>query len=98
MDTPRLVQTQPPRTGSECKFHWICLFSWCENHPEPFEIYVREATRGYIPDSWFNKPLSESHRHQKARFEPFGDQHFSVFCKIEYGKTKKRKQGSKQPP
>ena len=89
MDT-RLVQSQPPRTnGSECKYHWICLFNWCENDPDPFQIYVREITRGYIPESWFNKPLSETHRHQKAKFEPFGDQIFSVFCKIEYGNVPK---------
>ena len=49
-------------------------------------MYVREITRGYIPESWFSKPLSDRHRQQKAKFEPIGDKIMSVFGKIEFGK------------
>ena len=79
----RLVQSQPPM--SNVKFHWVCLFNWCEDEPKPFECVVREATKGIIPESWFSKPLSEENRQQKATFRPM-DSQMSVFAKIEFGK------------
>ena len=83
----RQVQSQPPaiNRGSDVNYHWICIFNWCENDPRPFEIHVREVTKGYIPESWFKKPLSAENRQQKASFKPFGKKILSVFCKIEFG-------------
>ena len=87
-DQLRLVQSQPPGlNGSAIVYHWVCFFNWCENDPDPFQIHVREVTEGYIPGSWFTKPLSANCRHQKAVFEPLGTEEMSVFCKIEYGKN-----------
>ena len=82
----RLVQSQPASAGSEVNYHWVCLFNWCENDPNPFSIYVRETTHGIIPESWFSKPLSDANRQQKAVFKPMQSQVMSVFAKIEYGK------------
>ena len=83
---PRLVQSQPASSHRPAtNYHWVCLFNWCENDQEPFQMYARETTRGFIPESWFSKPLSEQHRQQKATFEPFGNKILSVFAKIEYG-------------
>ena len=90
-DGLRLVQSQPPALngGSSIHYHWVCLFSWCENNPTPFDLHVREITEGYIPESWFTKPLSPTCRHQKAKFPPLGKEAMSVFCKVEYGKPLK---------
>ena len=86
----RQVQSQPAAInhGSDINYHWVCFFNWSENEPKPFEIYVREATSGFIPDSWFSKPLSDRNRQQKAKFQPFGNKVFTVFAKIEFGKLK----------
>ena len=91
MEDLRLVQSQPPAVngGSNIRYHWVCFFTWCENEPNPFDLHVREITVGYIPESWFTKPLSEHCRHQKAQFPPIGKDTMSVFCKVEYGKTQK---------
>ena len=80
----RLVQSQP--VSSDVEYHWVCLFNWCENDPTPFDIYVREITKGVIPESWFLKPLSEENRQQKATFRSIDSKVMSVFGKIEFGK------------
>ena len=82
---PRLVQSQPASVGSETTYHWVCLYNWDENDPNPFHIYVREVTKGIIPESWFAKPFSEENRQQKATFHPMKSRTMSVFAKIEYG-------------
>ena len=86
---PRLVQSQPASVGngSEINYHWICFFDWCEDNPSPFYIHVWEATVGYIPETWFTKPLNDDCRQQKASFKPFGKKVLSVFAKIEFGKN-----------
>ena len=81
-----MVQSQPPPL-SDVTFHWVCLFNWCEDDAEPFEIFVRETTKGIIPESWFSKPLSDLNRQQKATFSPIDCNVMSVFAKIEFGKT-----------
>ena len=81
----RIVQSQPP-IGSGVRYHWVCLFNWCENDPNPFEVYVREISKGIIPESWFSKPLSDENRQQKAVFKSIDSRVMSVFGKIEFGK------------
>ena len=81
----RLVQSQPPM--SDINYHWICLFNWCENDPNPFDIYVRENANGVIPESWYSKAISVENRHQRATFKPMNSQTMYVFAKIEFGKS-----------
>ena len=88
-ENPRLVQSQPAIFRPKINFHWICLFDWDENNENPFEIHLREVSNGIIPDSWFDKPLREECRFQKAKFKTLGSRVFSFFCKIEYGKPQK---------
>ena len=72
---------------SDTEYFWVILFNWSEDNPKPFEIYVCEIfSETDIPSSWFQRKLTQSKRHQKARLSPFGENIFSVFGKIEKGK------------
>ena len=68
-------------------YHRVLLFNYDVQAKNPFCSYNRNMFSDEdIPKSWFNGPLTPTHRKKVLSLPPLGGGHFSVFCKIEIGK------------
>ena len=82
----RLCQSQPNPGPPKVIYHWVILFDWDLDNPEPFSIDVREHFTDCIPDSWFRSNWKPQHRQQKVNMRMYPERTMSIFCKVEKGK------------
>lgn len=69
-------------------YHRVLLFNYDVQCKKPFSSYNRNMfSEEDIPKAWFTGPLTPANRKKVLSLSPLGGGRFSVFAKIEIGKT-----------